>query len=75
MKSVSRNVNRILEDWDITVAEINPITPDDMMTQRRMERLDIIQNVGSSKTRTKNKSKLQKKQLNFSTIVKRVNPS
>ena len=63
MKSVSKNLNRKLEDWDIALAEINPITPEDMMTQRSMERLDIIQNVGSSKTRTEEQEQAAKEAI------------
>ena len=42
LKSASRNLNRKLEDWDIKVAQTNPITPEDMIAQRNMERLNII---------------------------------
>ena len=65
LKSASRNLNRKLEDWDIKVAQTNPITPEDMMAQRSMERLDIIHNVGSSKSRTKEQEEAAKEAIEF----------
>ena len=53
LKSVAKTVKGRMNDLGISPAKAKSITPEDILAQRSIERISVIEKVGNSKTRTK----------------------
>ena len=63
LKSVAKTVKGRMNDLGISPAKAKSITPEDILAQRSIERISVIEKVGNSKTRTKEQVKTAKEAI------------